>query len=219
ERQKYYERRGRAVENPLEYASFNSDGMNQYNSRIPHLSGLKDFERPLVQHIQGMLDHGGHEFVAYRSFHNVRKDRNLAIHCFLMQIERHMARHGGHIPETLYYQIDGGAENANEETLAICCLLVSRYNPNYKIDGIGLGIKQIIVTRLPPGHTHEDCDAQFGVIWRTTRRKPILTPNEYKIVVERCLSSESKNVEVVDIFAVPDYEAALKGCIDTDFAK
>jgi hypothetical protein len=72
--------------------SLNSDGMNQYNSRIPYWGNLNDFPKPLVQHIQGVLDHGGNEFIVYRTYHNVRKDRNLAIYCFLAQIERHMAR-------------------------------------------------------------------------------------------------------------------------------
>jgi hypothetical protein len=121
------------------------------------------------------------------------------------------------VPETIYYQMDGGPENCNTEMLGICALIVARYNPNYKKDGKGMGVKRIFVTRLPPGHTHEDCDAQFGVIWLATRRKHILTPSEYKRIIEQCL--QKSNVEVIDVFAVPDYAEALRDCLDDKFGK
>jgi hypothetical protein len=113
--------------------------------------------------------------------------------------------------------MDGGPENCNTEMLGICALIVSRYNPNYKEDGIGLGIKRILLTRLPPGHTHEDCDAQFGIIWRATRTQTILTPVMYAAMVKRCL--QKSNVEVIDVFAVPDYQAAFANCLDNSFGR
>jgi len=81
-----------------------------------------------------------------------------------------------------------------------------------------LGCHQLILTRLPPGHTHEDCDAQFGVIWTATRNKPILTPNEYKSLIEECLGG-SIPVRVCDIYNVPDYKNWFEDCIDPDFKK
>jgi hypothetical protein len=35
---------------------------------------------------------------------------------------------------------------------------------------------RIEVARLPVGHTHEDIDAMFGVLWRATRGQTIMTP-------------------------------------------
>lgn len=92
----------------------------------------------------------------------------------------------------------------------MCCLIVARAKE--------LGCERLILTRLPPGHTHEDCDAQFGVIWRATRNNPILTPNEYKKLIENCLGGKLP-VRVVDIYAVPDYRTWFEGCIDPNLKK
>ena len=56
-------------------------------------------------------------------------------------------RFGGKLPETIFIQIDGGPENATKTLLAVCALIVHKQ--------LG-GCKQIILTRLPVGHTHED---------------------------------------------------------------
>ena len=117
----------------------------------------------------------------------------------------------GKLPHTIYIQIDGGSENANKLTLAMMCLIVAKATK--------LGCHQLYLTRLPPGHTHEDCDAQFGVIWTATRDKPILTPAEYKVLVEECLGKSTLPVRVVDIFNVPDYVNFFEDCIDPDFKK
>ncbi len=38
----------------------------------------------------------------------------------------------------------------------------------------------IEVARLPVGHTHEDIDALFGVLWRAAQGKTIITPQEWE---------------------------------------
>ena len=116
----------------------------------------------------------------------------------------------GKLPHTVYIQIDGGSENANKLTLAMMSLIVAKATK--------LGCHQIFLTRLPPGHTHEDCDAQFGVIWTATRNKPILSPAEYKVLVQECLG-KSLPVRVVDIYNVPDYIVWFQDCIDPDLKK
>ena len=60
-------------------------------------------------------------------------------------------------PRTIYLQIDGGSENANGVFLALVELLV--------IKGLARNIK---VSRLKVGHTHEDIDGIFGVLWEGT---------------------------------------------------
>jgi hypothetical protein len=50
------------------------------------------------------------------------------------------------LPPTIYIQIDGGPDLANKSFYAIMTLLVARQ--------VG-GVKKIVVTRLPVGHTHE----------------------------------------------------------------
>ena len=86
----------------------------------------------------------------------------------LLQLEDHVKKYGK-IPDTLYLQVDGGPENANQYMLAFCELLIAK--------GVA---KEVFLTRLPVGHTHEDIDAYFGHIWKRTRNNPIHTPQVRK---------------------------------------
>ena len=81
----------------------------------------------------------------YRSFPNLKVDTNLSIHAFLLHLETRL-REDGFLPPTIYIQIDGGPDLANKSFYSIMSLLVARQ--------VG-GIKKIVVTRLPVGHTHE----------------------------------------------------------------
>lgn len=118
----------------------------------------------------------------------------------------------GKLPSTLYVQIDGGGENANVSTIGMCALLVARR--------VG-GLREVILTRLPRGHTHEDCDSQFGVIWRTMRKRSVLTPEDYKSLILTALNKKGRNLptRVVDLFVVPDYTATIKPCMDPRLSK
>jgi hypothetical protein len=151
-------------------------------------------------HFQGFITHGyGHTI--YRSFGNVGKGGNVAIHAWLSHLEKHYIEHK-RLPDTLYYQIDGGPENANDVTVGIASLLVYW----------GL-TKNVYITRLPPGHTHNDIDGIFGVIWRFCWRQNILTPQDqfkYVMMSFASLRRRKAKVEMVDIFAVPDYWNYLK---------
>jgi hypothetical protein len=115
-------------------------------------------------HLQGIIEHGK-KFVAYLTYNNINTGSNLAVHTFLLQLSLRYNESNKKLPDLIYYQIDGGSENANKTILAICELLIAR----------GL-TKKIVVTRLPPGHTHEDIDGRFGVIWRDLVKRYINTP-------------------------------------------
>lgn len=66
-------------------------------------------------------------------------------------------------------QIDGGAENTSHIFYALCEHLVRA------------GVFDCIeVARLPVGHTHEDIDALFGVLWRAAQGKTLITPQAWK---------------------------------------
>lgn len=115
------------------------------------------------------MEHGK-EFVAYLTYDNVKTGANLAIHTMLLQWEAAYNRSAKNpnerfMPDTLYHQIDGGSENVNKTTLAICELMVATKM-----------VRKIVLTRLPPGHTHEDIDARFGVLWRTMYHTQINSP-------------------------------------------
>jgi hypothetical protein len=67
----------------------------------------------------------------------------------------------------------------------------------------------ITFTRLPTGHTHEDIDQCFSVIWRIFRRKPGLTLKEYKEKIEQCF---------VSVWIIPDYSSILEPYVDSHLA-
>ena len=85
-----------------------------------------------------------------------------------------MYQREGSLPPTIYIQIDGGSENANVFFCAIAELFVCK-----KI------AKQIVITRLPVGHTHEDIDAFFGTIWGAFRDKTMLSEQVIIIIFFR----------------------------------
>ena len=95
----------------------------------------------------GCLEHGNHTFNIYRCFDNLIDGANFTIFILLDQIETWKRNHEGNFPKTIYWQVDGGSENANRYCLAVCELLIAR-----------TPIEEIWFTRLPVGHTHEDID-------------------------------------------------------------
>lgn len=49
-------------------------------------------------------------------------------------------------------------------------------------DGV---FEEIEVARLPVGHTHEDIDALFGVLWRALQNKTIMTPQDWEAMARK----------------------------------
>ena len=129
------------------------DGMDQNHSRLPYLGSQGSFSNALSQGINGVLVHGV-GVTLYRTLETVHKGANLLIFCILSEIDNFRQRNNGRYPDEIYLQVDGGAENANKYLLAALEYLVSKRV-----------CKEIIYSRLPTGHTHEDIDAVFGVIW------------------------------------------------------
>jgi len=134
----------------------------------------------------------------YRTFSNVIHNANLQLHCFLLDLERTAkASTDGRLPPIVFYQIDGGSENTSKLIIAMCELLVAR--------GV---CQKIVLTRLPVGHTHEDIDAKFGVLWKFMRLRHVLTPQQYATDIQDAFPGMKVYVE--DIFAVPDYNLLMR---------
>ena len=112
------------------------------------------------------------------------------------------------LPETLFYQIDGGSENVSEAVIGMREFLVARRV-----------FKKIVLCRLPVGHTHEDIDAKFAKIWNCIRSKHVLTPQEYNAAIRAALVSSEHSIRcnVVDLFVVPDYTGNYLFCIIRNF--
>jgi hypothetical protein len=82
--------------------------------------------------------------------------------------------------DKLYLQLDGASNNKCKAVLAYCCWLV-----NQKV------FKQIKISFLIVGHTHEDCDQCFSVISRRLKANPAYTVSDLKREVLSAFKKES----------------------------
>lgn len=108
----------------------------------------------------------------YRLFPHINGGANVACEVILHEIERRMdycIENDRPFPRVLFLQIDGGPENISKVSYALHEHLVQR--------GV---FDRIEVARLPVGHTHEDIDAMFGVLWRAAQGKVLITPQAWK---------------------------------------
>ena len=63
--------------------------------------------KPIRQHLQGVINHGGNEFSVYRTYENISGGANLAIYCFLSSVEELIKNRrdaGLPVPTTLFHQ-------------------------------------------------------------------------------------------------------------------
>jgi hypothetical protein len=182
------------------------DGMDQSHCKCPYLGSQSTFSKPISQHIVGVKEHGV-GVTLFRHFNNVSKSADVTIYCILRKLEEFFERHG-YYPEKLYVQADGGSENANKYLLAMLELLV-----------IKRVCRDVYFTRLPVGHTHEDIDAAFAVIWSCFSSEPCETLELYKTRIQEAFVSTALHAHMEDILAVPDYQTILEDCIIPGLAK
>ena len=124
----------------------------------------------------------------------------------LCELEDWVNRHG-YYPETIFIQIDGASENENKALKAYCELIIARK----------LGVKELITTRLVVGHTHEDVDAFFGVLWRLYRLEPILTLDHYRDFIVNYFGAD--RIKVIDVVAIHDYVSFIEPFADRYLAR
>jgi hypothetical protein len=206
ERMDYYARRNDAMMMPSEYWSGIGDGMMQSHCSLPYRGNMIPFPTTLPQHLQGILAHG-RSVQIYRTFHNVQNGVNLSVHCLFLALEREKHLRG-RIPDILYYQIDGGSENTGQKVIALAELIVAR----------GL-VKKVVLTRLPVGHTHEDIDSKFALIWKRVRSQFVLSPIQYAELIDKALTTDKLSCHVIDIFVIPDYVGFIAPFMDQNFGR
>ena len=192
ERMGYYKRAEMANTAPDLFWSDIIDGMCSSKTVCPSFKDAYEFKPALNMHIQGVLAHG-RTLDIYRNFPNLKNTCNVAIHCWLLTLEAEY-KEKGKLPDTIYHQIDGGSENTAKTVLAVSELLVAKRLT-----------KKVVLTRLPVGHTHEDIDAVFGVIWSKVMNHNVLTPKQYKHLLLLSGREKEQTVKVVDLWSVPDY--------------
>lgn len=66
--------------------------------------------------------------------------------------------------------------------------------------------RHIVLTRLLVGHTHEDIDAIFAIIWQHMKNNTAMTPQTYATLVAHACRNKASVVDVKDLWAVPDYQ-------------
>ena len=103
-------------DNPDNVCSLIVDGASSAYNSLPSYGTAQTFPAEYQQHIQGVICHG-HGVTLYRCHETNGKSADIPIYCLSDQIEKWKERHG-HYPETLYVQVDGGPDNANETVLA-----------------------------------------------------------------------------------------------------
>ena len=74
--------------------------------------------------------------------------------------------------------------------------------------------RKIVLTRLLVGHTHEDIDAIFALIWEKMKVKKSMTPDTYAKLMASACQNKAPIVEVHDIWAVPNYSEYFEGYIN-----
>jgi hypothetical protein len=102
-------------DNPDKTASFIVDGASSAYNSLPTFSSTQTFPAEYQQHIQGVICHG-YGVTLYRCQETNGKCADIPIYCLSDQIEKWKERKG-HYPETIYIQVDGGPDNANETVL------------------------------------------------------------------------------------------------------
>jgi hypothetical protein len=205
ERLEYAKRVAMAVNDfENQYLSIVMDGMQQSHSEIPWRCNGAKFSNVLKQHLQGVTVHGEASYM-FRTYNNCLGGANLAIHTLLLALWNAYVKNGNLLPSTVFIEIDGGSENANKDMKMLCSLLIL----------MDIGVKTLYLVRMPSGHNHADQDSKFGVIWKATRSKNVLTPQDYKKKVERALRHD--RCKVIDVVVLPDYSAYINACNDKHF--
>jgi hypothetical protein len=123
----------------------------------------------------------------------------LTIYCLAHYLNNWRKDHNGSYPEELIIQFDGGSENANQPVMAYLEWLVATR-----------AVKKVLYSRLPTGHTHEDIDRCFSVLWNHFQGMTIHTPQEYVKEVKRAFEKGTYRVDFHDVRSVPDYESWLR---------
>ena len=192
----YYERIEHSIQHPDKAISIASDGAAQWRHNIPNLatsdaySGVK-----LSQHLTVVIIHGKKVFI-FRNLEHIPNNANLVIHCINFALNWAL-EHGMSLPETLYWQSDGGSENANNGILAYFALLVKK-----KV------FKRVIISRCPVGSTKNDVDRAIGHGNKGLKSggSHVVDPEEFKRRFLRGLQDQEEypEPEFVEVFAVYD---------------
>lgn len=192
------------------------DGMDKRKCHIPHFANPSKAEQDLnafglKQSVTGVKVHGLGNFLYIVHPHvGSGSGSNFTIH-FLHQTLLHIWQvcQPGDMPPTLHLQMDNcSADNKNRFVLAYLCFLVQQ--------GI---FKEILVSFLIVGHTHEDIDAMFSVITRRLRKHSAVTYQEWVEQAVLAFAKAGTQPIVKNVSVVRDYKSWLAPHIDQEFGQ
>lgn len=157
ERQAYEQRRQQAKKHPDQFLSTIIDKTKA--ATLPWRYTPKKCEirqGKLNIDIVGILDHGASKRYFYLIPPGFPIDSNVTLTLLLSYLNEIRASRGGTLPPTWFLQMDNcKGENKNCFVLGFCAALVA------------MGwFREIVVSFLISGHTHEDIDRAFSIIWR-----------------------------------------------------
>ena len=200
----YHKRMEQAILGPTEVLSIITDGMQQTHTELPYSANQRPHENKVKQHLQGITTHGKRTRM-FRTIDHISLGANTTIHTLLCAIEEEYIANGS-IQKTIFIQIDGGSENANYALLAWMEILIY----------LDIGIEEIWVIRMRVGHNHADQDAKFGRVWKSARKKYLLTPTHYEKLIEDVLKEYPGGAKLIDVFVVPDLVSVVDPFVDPD---
>ena len=178
ERAAYHRRRNKAVKHPEWFLSVACDTMDGFKTELPRLFDLPKHitsEDMLPTKLHGVLVHGVglwlHHIPAF-------------IHCTANMVCSTLMHTLMAIPaerraDRMYLQLDGASQNKCKTVMAFCAWLVKQ----------GM-FRQIKLSFLLVGHTHEDVDQCFCVISKHLRQFPVYTVEDLKREVLAAFSKE-----------------------------
>ncbi|KAL5019434.1 hypothetical protein ScPMuIL_003483 [Solemya velum] len=211
EREAYYVRRSQAEMRPNEVLSIILDGMDQAKTNLPHYAygnnPVGSGPLKLKTHITGCIVHGRGKYF-WLDFNEFPHDTNLTLSCFLKIVQREAREK--RLPPTLYVQLDNTCrENKNKYFLGMMAYLVKKKF-----------VREIWVSFLLVGHTHEDIDQCFSRI--SVKLKPTNTINieELHSIVEGSQLPKPSSLNIGTVWNVSGWlEGSLNAVHNVTFPK
>ena len=153
ERDSYYMRRNGAISAPKSSFSAILDGADQSAFGCPHYwikdkSSAAAYKLPV--YVMGVLVHG-ETVAAFTYLNNIKHGSNVTIEALHLVLERYIA-FWGILPPTMYIQLDNTSKQCKNHFIIgyLACLVAWGMT------------REVTLSYLPVGHTHEDIDQFFS---------------------------------------------------------
>jgi hypothetical protein len=186
ERKAYYQRGLMACLEPNHYLSLIIDGADQSRFGLPHFAEADHSCMSLWRihtYLMGVLNHG-RQPMAITYLPNIKQGTNVTTDCFHYAILRTYARFG-RIPKVAFLQIDNTAKQCK-----------SKYMMGFAGYLVHIGVfREVVISFLPVGHTHEDIDQFFSRISVYLQQHDALSRPALAAAVRAAYCARSKHVE------------------------